>query len=310
MRTHKCNVIGNDGCFQEKMQSNPDAVQIVVVRSPRRHVASQFMMCKHLGEQDTPGSHLAKVLKIFNSSLAQNPRNSWKNESDVDNFVRWVGHFAGNWQPLQGDFGCYNPINYVSRVLTCDGHFCVKPYGNDAATQATWREADSGECFAEARRTHGALAWPPMWTCAGTCGRRVGSRADRLPDKSKALRALRGMAFVGVTELMQESLCYLAYRTLGRLPHSCELDNGGRHSIPHYKHGVPSLDMAAVPDDTLRLVDAMTTVDREIYLEAVRILVCDLRALEQELAVRLLSDERESAAFAAAGVGTSHSGAR
>ena len=108
---------------------------------------------------------------------------------DMAGFGSWVSHFGIGWTPSRGDFYGYNPLNMQARTLTC--------------TDNRWNCDYLKECDTP---------------CAHHVGRNA---SDAIPPLDVALAAVHTADFVGVLELLPESLCVVEYRKQGRLPAHC-----------------------------------------------------------------------------------------
>ena len=82
---------------------------MAMLRSPRAHVYSQFLQCKH----DEWGLRVTNGTGFPRSGL------------DTDGFARWIQHFRGGRWRRDGvidDFGCYNPHNMQAKPASSDAH--------------------------------------------------------------------------------------------------------------------------------------------------------------------------------------------
>jgi len=109
-------VLNWEWCFPPHQKS--DAFHLMMLRSPRAHVMSQFLECKYdwWGKMVTQNTSFPRTLE------------------DTLGFAVWLDHF---WPPRdydcdcedmgdcdcfrEDDFNCYNPHNMQSRSLTCSG---------------------------------------------------------------------------------------------------------------------------------------------------------------------------------------------
>ena len=102
---------------------NRSVVNLVMLRSPRRHVASQYYECRYsLWGRLTTG-----VQCNLRTGECAGPMSKSSNFSAL--FVRdmsfysglhaWVAHYASNLSRPVPEYGCYNPRNMQSRALTC-----------------------------------------------------------------------------------------------------------------------------------------------------------------------------------------------
>lgn len=201
---------------------------------------------------------------------------------DLAGFARWVHHFAVDWEPSKGDFYGYNPLNMMARTLTC--------------TDERWNCDYVKECEAP-------------------CAHHVGARAaDATPPLADALAVVHTADFVGVLELLPESLCLVEYRKTGRLPSHCvcapdanggvsQSGGGGGGISKHVAHVLNSrkqraarkVSVAEAPTDVLRELDEITRIDARVYRAAVLRVLCDVRALEVATQSRVLCAPRLAA---------------
>ena len=210
-------------------------------------------------------------------------------------FAKWLAHFASSWS--EGDFRCYNPHNLMARALTCDDP----------------RLAQNSTCPSCCRDTGAARA---------TCSHHARDRAALVPHVETALDAVRTkLDFVGVVELLPESLCLFFFQLSGQLPRSCVATCIARVGTPlgmqpeqnltpllsehdlrmpaklkKITHGVPAHDVDNLPQSVLTSIDMVTTIDRQVYRAGFARLTSELRAIERQVGGCVLSEERLSAA--------------
>ena len=106
------------------------------------------------------------------------------------------------------------------------------------------------------------------------------------PDVNDAIATLRGMEFVGITDLMESSICLLHYQSNGTLPSVCDC-NSPRRWDPNYwplgywkEYRYKSRSVQSLSSDLLEKLDEHTDVDRKVFVEAVRLLLGRLRHVE------------------------------
>ena len=210
----------------------------------------------------------------------------------------WAAHFGEGWAPAHGDFWGYNPLNMVARTLTC----------SDPQWNADY-----------------------VRTCSAPCAHHAGGRAaDATPSRGAAVAAVHSADFIGLLELLDESLCLAEYRLKGALPPRClcaagqgaagaawsplsgsvssraasgrepgeggEGGPGGGSKRAHIsnpgQHKQRRLRLSELPASTLRRLDAMTAVDAAVYRAGAVRLLCDLAALEERVGARVLCAPR------------------
>lgn len=223
---------GHERCFHHMFDES--AFNIILLRSPRAHVLSQFLECRYdaWGRSATRGTG-------FEALVA--------GAEDEEAFGSWVAHFQpGRWalpglgergdpnvlcrhgvaqQDCHGDFNCYHPADMAARQL---GPRCAPSPHHAYASNYPLAEAD-GEA---------------------------------------ALRRLARYEAVGVTELFPLTWCLLSHQLGVRLPSLCTRPGGAR--LAHITHGVPpSAALAArVPAETWAAVDQLTRLDARLYAAA------------------------------------------
>ena len=201
----------------------------------------------------------------------------WVPGDDMAGFGRWISHFATGWTASKGDFYGYNPTNHMSRALTC--------------TDERWNCDYLKECSAP-------------------CAHHVGANAsDATPPLAAALAAVHAIDFVGVLELLPESLCVAEYRMRGTLSPACVCADADAASgaateaaapVRRHAHVMNSrrqrsaqkVTVAQAPASLLRQLDSITAVDARVYRAAVSRLMCDARALERATGKRVLCARR------------------
>ena len=193
---------------------------------------------------------------------------------DLAGFARWVSHFHDDWTPARGDFYGYNPLNMMARTLTC--------------TDDRWN------C-------------DYLKECDGPCQHHVGRDAkDAKPPLAPALAAVHTADFVGVLELLPESLCLVEYRKTGARSPACTCApgeeaaaassssagasasssaGGGKKRVAHVmnsrrQRAARKVSVRDAPAQVLSQLDEVLSVDLRVYRAAVMRLLCDLRALE------------------------------
>ena len=122
---------------------------------------------------------------------------------------------------------------------------------------------------------------------------RGGGGGDALaPQLQDALDSLRSFEWVGLTDLMEHSLCVLHFQASGKLPSECQCSaSTGRLGLvlPRFNHGVVRHDPSSLSEETLALIDAHTEVDAQLFAEALRLLLGRLKAVEEATGASLLA---------------------
>ena len=207
---------------------------------------------------------------------------------DLAGFDKWVRHFGEGWTADKGDFFGYNPLNMMARTLTC----------RDARWNCDY-----------------------VRTCDVPCAHHVGqTSSDAFPPIAESVAAVHAADFVGVLELLPESLCLAEYRKTGRLAEHCMCTDpaapaaggaagaggagaagggaaaagGAERRVAHVMNSKrqrakgPKVSVRDAPAATLRALDEITSVDARVYMAAFLRVLCDLRALERATGRRVL----------------------
>ena len=189
---------------------------------------------------------------------------------DLAGFAQWVKHFHEGWTPAKGDFYGYNPLNMMARTLTCRDENWNCDY---------------------------------LKECETPCQHHVGpNAADATPPLADALAAVHTADFVGVLELVPESLCLVEYRKTGTLSPHCKCTEssdgangggGGGRRVAHVmnsrrQRAKAKVSVSHAPVDVLKSLDEVTSVDSRVYRAAVLRVLCDLKALERATGSKVL----------------------
>ena len=254
-------------------------VNIIFFREPRGHALSQYLHGAYAGRSARRRASGYPVVQ----------------GDDLTGFARWVAHFARDWTPSRGDFFGYNPLNMMARTLTC--------------TDERWNCSSAKPCGSSHHSLPRPRAAHPflhpgdyLKQCEGPCAHHVGNSVlDASPPIAPAIAAVHSTDFVGVLELLPESLCVIAYRKRGELPPHCACpdSDGAQHTAsqsPRIAHVMNSrrqraarkVSVSQSSPEVLRELDAMTKVDARVYRAAVLRLLCDLRALERRTGKQLI----------------------
>ena len=258
---------------------HPTRVNIIFFREPRAHVVSQYLHGATVGSVGRKGPN-AKWLRRRDAGYPMGDGDG----GQAGGLARWAAHFAHGWTPARGDFFSYNPSNMMGRALSCRNEEWNCDY---------------------------------VRSCEAPCAHHVGNdAADATPPLGVALGGVHAADVVGVLELLSESLCVVEYRVRRRLSEECFCaDDGGgggggaggaaggasggggagggggggggggkRRGRVHVRNPgqrkAARLSTASLPEATLRDIDAITTVDAQVFRSAVLRLLCDIRAVE------------------------------
>lgn len=199
----------------------------------------------------------------------------------------------------------------TSRMHACNlgryacGTYCGLSF--EAAWHAAMREAVV-EGDPSQRKPLRVLPLHNTQAHALTCSTRTGSLGQHFrlvdgagpdalePPLDAALATLRSFEWVGLTDLMDHSLCLLHFQANGSLPAACDCSApaakaAGKLSLglPRFTHGVVRRDPNHLPPDVLEGVDAHTRADAQLFAAALRLLLGRLRTVEQRTGAALLA---------------------
>ena len=232
-------------------------VRLIILRSPREHVLSQYVMCRprtatgHGGVKG--GLKLSKNL--------------------YDDFGEWVNHFwrfgpslnssshsknESNLVPLIHDYDCYNPWNMAARYLTSH----LTP--------------------AHLAAVHG-INQP---------AHHVWDKAEVVPPFVRAIETMERFDIVGIVELYDVVLCVVLFRMEGRLQKRCTCaqrqDRKPVKVSAEAAHHVVAHSIGDVPLRILDQVDTLTRVDARIYAAALHRFGRDVAAAESDAGSSIL----------------------
>eukprot|EP00536_Pseudo-nitzschia_multiseries_P000244 jgi/Psemu1/299932/fgenesh1_kg.3_\ len=103
------------------------------------------------------------------------------------------------------------------------------------------------------------------------------------------------MEWVGVTDLMEPSLCLLHYQANGTLPKVCDCNDpqrwaAGYRPLGYWKeHRYQSRSLGSLTPEILSQLDDHTRIDRAVFAEAVRLLLGRLKHIEDVTGASILS---------------------
>jgi len=242
-----------------------------MLREPRAHLLSQYMMCVHaapwISSVDRPVFLRASkdpTAQKFNDTL----------------FMGWLRFFATGW--ASSNFGVArgsHPVYPADWVLT-------EVEGRSIYVQASTGQAAEVPPFATAQALlASATNKYGDWGCYHPRDmqvRQLSSFCRESPhhiypanerllrtEKEKALvsaaAALEHLGFVGITELYSLSLCLLLHRLGAReLPALCHTKEA-EFTLTREVHKVPRYSIADVSAASLALADELTTQDVQLY---------------------------------------------
>lgn len=269
--------------------------RIAFFRSPRTHVYSQFLECREVWAK-TRSRHMqhetsdqAQRVDEANRLKADFPRNvDAVNGSVAADFGAWLHTFET--QPTHHGWGCYNPHNMQARALTC--------------------------CSAA--------------KCANHNTHLITSSGEAAPSLTAAIAALDEIDVVGLQEHYALSLCLTIHRLRRIPPSSCfchplghvnegslppptpggvgngtgstmtsgvaaVASAGGRTSkrgapkTPHLRSRSSSAALVNMPHH-FPTIDALTTIDRQVYAAARARFWRDVADMERHFGQRLPPD--------------------
>mmetsp|Transcript_45066 Transcript_45066/g.84106 ORF Transcript_45066/g.84106 Transcript_45066/m.84106 type:complete len:323 (+) Transcript_45066:71-1039(+) len=114
-----------------------------------------------------------------------------------------------------------------------------------------------------------------------------------------ALRNMSSASLVGVVEAYQESVCLFHAKLKGSVPSHCNCeDPAAWASFPQADddHGISYIGTVDDESDgVLEFVDHLTQVDRVLYNASVERFIQDIKAVEKQVGVKVLCQDRESA---------------
>lgn len=112
-------IVAPEGCARKLLDhewcqlpsaSRRAAVHLVMLRSPRAHVLSQYMECAYSKWGREVVSRSPQHREFPRRSSGQPTPAELATDVDI-----WVRHFAPAWTPNNGNFGCYTPRDFEAR---------------------------------------------------------------------------------------------------------------------------------------------------------------------------------------------------
>jgi len=100
-------VRGGEACWQSWRRHGASQTNITSVRSPRAHMLSMYVHCKH----------------VLENNHAQNITLLGMSDNRSIGFAEWLAHYSRDskeyWKKHWGDFKCYGPWSFQTHALTC-----------------------------------------------------------------------------------------------------------------------------------------------------------------------------------------------
>lgn len=110
-------------------------------------------------------------------------------------------------------------------------------------------------------------------------------------DIKLAVQRMSETFFVGLAEQYQESMCVLRTKVTGALPEWCNCEDPLSWSkfVPqHESHKTRAHSVSELSPADLRMVDQLTLLDRQLYIEAQRRFLRDVQDVEEAFNTRIL----------------------
>jgi hypothetical protein len=229
---------------------------MVSLRSPRAHVHSLFLECRHSqwGQAQTNGTAFPRT------------------DNGTADYVSWLRHFqrAADAGPAF-DYRCYDPRDMQTRQLSCTWRPPRRRKDPPGPVPTSWLN------YRDPRHAHHASA-PTAPDPELTALQAVATRAD----------------FVLVTDLYLESMCVFDFRRTGALPKGCtcaEQRAGRGPKLINLRHGVPPHSEEALGAEVLEAVDGLTVTDRNVFKVGLARFMGELNATEENVGQRVLCPE-------------------
>ena len=244
---------GHERCYDAMF--DPNSLNVVLLRSPRSHVLSQFLECRY----DGWGRGATRGITAFDEL---------RKLDDTEAFPRWVAHFnASSWQPWRPEGRRADP-NHLCRtqnLVDCHRDFnCYHP--NNMQT----------------RQISPACRPSPHHAYSSNYPITQG-------DLDAAATRLHSYDVVGVKELFAASWCLLLTKLPHRaLPPFC-YDADADVTLPRITHDSPgsaALSAQMAPSVWLQ-VDQLTLFDRVLFQHAHKRLLSDFEQFNKDATRKL-----------------------
>jgi hypothetical protein len=226
------------------------------LRSPRAHVHSLFLECRHSrwGRTQTNGTAFPRT------------------DNATADYSAWLQHFVhGGGAGPAFDYRCYDPRDMQTRQLSCTWRPVRRRQDSPGPVPTGWLN------YRDPRHAHHASA-PTAPDPELTALRTVATRAD----------------FVLVTDLYLESMCVFEFRRLGALPAGCtcaEQRAGRGLHLVNLRHGLPPHTEGGLAAGDLAAVDQLTVSDRAVFKLGLARLMADLNETEAAVGRTVLCPE-------------------
>ena len=218
------NSVSSETCLPPYREGNKP--RVVLLRSPRAHVVSQYLECRH-SDWGLYTQRKFAGKKGFRDRYVVG-------KSDVEGLTAWADHFVAhawppNADPTAIDFLCYDPRDMQTRALTCQSNRTFANHHVAASEVAGWH-----------------------------------------PNATEAMRnALQPGVILGLSELYRASVCLVHYHLQKRLAPGCACTDvaiNRSFMLEHETHGIPHLDVDALPPPLQLRIDRLTLVDQVVYV--------------------------------------------
>mmetsp|Transcript_423 Transcript_423/g.1085 ORF Transcript_423/g.1085 Transcript_423/m.1085 type:complete len:953 (+) Transcript_423:294-3152(+) len=215
------------------------------------------------------------------------------------------GHAAhhASWRRIAADVPLYLAEVLLRGTESACGSYCTgsSPDWKEALRQRLAGSDPPSEV--ETSRSLRVLPLENTQSHALTCSKSKGSLGHHVrisavdllePNLEDALASLRVMEWVGVTDLMEPSLCLLHYQANGTLPEACDCNAPQRWAASYRplgywkEHRYQSRSLGSLSPEILAQLDDHTRIDRAVFVEAVRLLLGRLKHLEQVTGANVL----------------------
>ena len=260
-------------CLPELFPGVPRSLRFTMLRSPRQHVISQFMLCR--------GSDYARSV-LVSGGFARKGMNGSLSGSFTGRFVdgirptdglaAWVAHHLRqnrtahrtSRQHWNASAGLYDPWNLQTRALSCQSK--------------------------------------------GMHSSHYGETSPTPRDAVTELGAAN--VVVGLTELYRVSLCVMIFRATGQLRRWCvcsESRSPAKAAQPSHLNRMSErstngrLSISDLPAATVHDIDLLTRLDKVVYAAAAQRLLGAIKAIERVGRVELLCSDEIAQLVAAAG---------
>jgi hypothetical protein len=282
---------GSENCY--RLNNSDGIINVVLLRSPRDHVLSQYCECAYdgWGRAVTGGRGF--------------PRNTTNPEAA---FAKWVDFFADpEWHSSKGDFNCYNPRNFIARSLTCGQPSCRPKSCHNNYTSNMMQHVGPGPGGSkeEVPALKEALRSVQEIELIGL---------TELYEESMCVFEYRLKGSLGKGCTCEEPLPLTPHDSHGVPPHHINmrkavepvdfLEDSAR-SFPVQSDLIEetSRDMSVemetltkrMRQSTLEQIDEITSIDSQVYAATARRFLCDLRAIEGQTGQCLLRQDRLAA---------------